>query len=192
MNVCCRLDLERVLAFHSAPTLMGCKPANLVAVQGDCHVIQDLIREFNVRARDKGLRAIPLRQRCGCTLVMVCDVGLMDRQLEDRDVHRLFEDFGYGCCQCLGSYLTRLRERLREQDFPHEIGLFLGYPTEDVRGFIKNHGENYKLCGYWKVYSNEDRARAAFESYDRCRRFVTGLLDRGEDLYSALDLGRGA
>ena len=28
-------------------------------------------------------------------------------------------------------------------EFPHEVGLFLGYPPEDVRGFIENHA---KFC----------------------------------------------
>ena len=34
--------------------------------------------------------------------------------------------------------LAQLAERLCcEQDFPHEIGVFLGYPLADVIGFIK-------------------------------------------------------
>ena len=27
------------------------------------------------------------------------------------------------------------------ETFPHEIGLFLGYPEEDVQGFIENQGK---------------------------------------------------
>ncbi len=42
--------------------------------------------------------------------------------------------------------LVRLMERLREnREFPHEIGLFLGYPPEDVRGFIENRAGNCKM-----------------------------------------------
>ena len=37
-------------------------------------------------------------------------------------------------------------------DFPHEIGLLLGYPPEDVSGFIENGGKNFLCSGYWKVY----------------------------------------
>ena len=40
--------------------------------------------------------------------------------------------------------LKQLSGRLcLEQDYPHEIGLFLGYPLADVVGFIENRGWNY-------------------------------------------------
>ena len=47
--------------------------------------------------------------------------------------------------------LARLIERLKDADeFPHEIGLFLGYPPEDVEGFIQEpNGQKY--TGIWKV-----------------------------------------
>lgn len=32
-----------------------------------------------------------------------------------------------------------------KEDFPHEMGLLLGYPVEDVKGFMKHKGEN-SLC----------------------------------------------
>ena len=55
--------------------------------------------------------------------------------------------------------LERLRSRLAQrEDFPHEIGLFLGYPLGDVIGFIKNAGQNCKCVGCWKVYCNECEA----------------------------------
>ena len=38
-----------------------------------------------------------------------------------------------------------------EQGFPHEIGVFLGYPVEDVEGYMQNDGKNFLLVGYWKM-----------------------------------------
>lgn len=32
--------------------------------------------------------------------------------------------------------------------FLHEIGLLLGYPVEDVLGFIRHQGKNYLYTGY--------------------------------------------
>ena len=49
-----------------------------------------------------------------------------------------------------------LIERLQNrEDFPHEIGLFLSYPPEDVQGFIDNRAHNYKRICAWKVYGDE-------------------------------------
>lgn len=52
---------------------------------------------------------------------------------------------------------------------PHEIGLFLGYPPEDVKGFIEKNAMEYKCKGYFKVYSDEERAKCLFSEYSKCR-----------------------
>ena len=89
----------------------------------------------------------------------------------------------------LESLLERLSGRIRQcAQFPHEIGLFLDYPTEDVQGFIENQGENYVLCGYWKVYGNAEKAKHTFESYDKCRKFLCNKLNQGYDIYQALKI----
>ena len=65
--------------------------------------------------------------------------------------------------------VLRLMHRLRESDsFPHEVGLFLSYPPEDVLGFIVNKAKNYKFIGTWKVYGDENAARRTFEQYRKC------------------------
>ena len=67
--------------------------------------------------------------------------------------------------------LAQLAERLCcEQDFPHEIGVFLGYPLADVIGFIQNRGKNFTACGYWKVYTDPTAAQAEFDRYKKCER----------------------
>ena len=65
------------------------------------------------------------------------------------------------------------------QEFPHEIGLFLGYPPEDVAGFIRHQGSHYKLCGKWKVYGDVERAKALFCEYDRCSECLQRHLNSG-------------
>ena len=66
---------------------------------------------------------------------------------------------------------THLIRRLsRSEDFPHEIGLFLGYPCEDVRGFIDNKAACAKCVGCWKVYGDEEKAKKQFERFKKCTR----------------------
>ena len=67
--------------------------------------------------------------------------------------------------------LDQLAERLCcEGDFPHEIGVFLGYPLADVIGFIQNRGKSFTTCGYWKVYTDPTAAQAEFDRYKKCER----------------------
>ena len=84
----------------------------------------------------------------------------------------------------LDKILGRLSGRIddfarRGIGFPHEIGVFLGYPPDDVKGFIENEGKKYLMIGYWKVYSNLAGARMVFKEYDRAKdcavnEFLTG------------------
>ena len=67
-------------------------------------------------------------------------------------------------------------------EFPHEIGYFLGYPYDDVHEFIVQHGENYKVFGAWKVYSNVEQALTTFESYRACTQYLTYVYQQGHSL----------
>ena len=55
-------------------------------------------------------------------------------------------------------------------EFPHEVGLFLSYPPEDVKGFIAHRANDFKCAGLWKVYGNEEKARSLFAKYKNARR----------------------
>ena len=97
-------------------------------------------------------------------------------QLSDPGIRIQFPD--------LSEMLRRLHTARREcaeegMGFPHEIGAFLGYPAEDVRGFIQNEGKGCLMTGYWKVYENLAGAKMIFNKYDRAKdsavnEFLTG------------------
>ena len=55
--------------------------------------------------------------------------------------------------------------------FPHEIGLILGYPPQDVIQYYINNGKRYLFSGYWKVYTNPDWASSQFRKYDEARAY---------------------
>ena len=81
--------------------------------------------------------------------------------------------------RCLRELIRRLR---RFEDFPHEIGLFLGYPLEDVKGFIVNAGKNSKSTGYWKVYGNVAESEKLFRCFKKCFTVMSSLFERGYSL----------
>ena len=67
-------------------------------------------------------------------------------------------------------------------DFPHEVGLFLSYPPQDVRGFIENHAVNYKCAGLWKVYGDEALARRLFDKFRKCTDIYCALWRAGSGI----------
>lgn len=177
-------DLDLILAYHCAPALLGRKPANLVALTRS--EFPDLELRVESYAQLFAPRGVAFRLLCRCErnfLLLVYRPALLERQLREPLAERLLRQDGYEPGEGLEPLLDRLGQRLRESgDFPHEIGLFLGYPPEDVEGFQLHRGQNCKLCGYWKVYSNVDRARALFQVYDRCRERLCARLAGGHSL----------
>ena len=66
--------------------------------------------------------------------------------------------------------------------FPHEIGLFLGYPIDDVVAFIANKGRNCLCCGCWKCYTDAEAAQKAFCRFRKCTSVYKRLFACGRTL----------
>ena len=66
--------------------------------------------------------------------------------------------------------------------FPHEIGVLLGYPAEDVKGFIENKAASSKCSGCWKVYGDEQTAMNLFEEYRKCTEICYRKWKNGADV----------
>ncbi|MFR5799001.1 MAG: DUF3793 family protein [Oscillospiraceae bacterium] len=183
------MQFEKKLAFFTAPSLLGIKCANLISLNKTDYDLPIHLERFNRKTASKGLQLKILCTYQNRTLVLLYNETLLERQLSGEEQKAILQKYGYPETPSLESKLNRLAERIRhESQFPHEIGIFLGYPTEDVIGFMENKGENYKLCGYWKVYGNAEKAKRTFENYDKCRMFLCNKLNQGYNLYQALKI----
>ncbi len=177
-------SLERLLAFHCAPALAGIKPACLVSlpVRGR----SSLSRELAGLGAELAAASIRLFPLCACKnrlLLLVFRTNRLQEHLSSPEPAAFLRKYGYADPSNLRRALAHLRRNFSPPGgFPHEIGVFLGYPLEDVRGFIAGGGEGCKLCGYWKVYGDVERARQSFARYDRCRAALCARIDQGKRL----------
>lgn len=175
---------EEVLGFHCAPTLMGLKPANLVCFSRKQFLqIDELLQSYNTCFQPVEIILEPLWKTEKRVMVLVYQKDALSAALNDRDNRALLLRYGYteemSCEHCL----NRLKQKAREQGgCPHEIGIFLGYPIEDVIGFIQNNGKKCQACGCWKVYGNVESKLRLFELYSHCRHTVCRALARGVSL----------
>ena len=78
-----------------------------------------------------------------------------------------------------------------KRKFPHELGLLLGYPPDDVIGFIKNKGKNYLWIGYWKVYSDLDSALRTFERFDKAKKLLLSWVVHGGSIREVITFRKG-
>lgn len=173
---------ENTIVIHCAPTLAGIKTGNLFSISLTTKSYLDDIRRLNSVLTEKGIRIVPLKERERSVLIYVYRRNSLQEDLNDKEVIFLLKKIGYPVSspeQCVAYLAKRLKEK---DDFPHEIGLFLGYPPEDVKGFIENKAQNYKCVGTWKVYGDEVAAQKRFAKYRKCTVDYCERTKRGESI----------
>ncbi len=176
--------LEDVTIRCGAPTLAGIKTGSLFPVIcPDREAFLCEMRSLNRILVPKGLCLVPLQyQKQNRVLLYLFRPDQLKRDLTDGGALSLLHCIGYRKEQityCLALLIKRLRH---EKEFPHEIGLFLSYPPEDVRGFIENNARNFKCAGCWKVYGNEAEAKRRFARYKKCTALYCQYHDRGKTI----------
>lgn len=160
---------DEMIIRHGSPTLAGLKTGNLFncPYPGKKELLAAL-RSLNRRLAPKGVRIVPLHRSEEKVLLYIYRPGKLKLDFAVKEASDLLEAYGYSVDDP-GKCIAELSRRLQEaEEFPHEIGLFLGYPSEDVKGFIENRAAGYKCSGCWKVYGNEQDAKKQFERYRKC------------------------
>ena len=170
-------DIEMQIAFHCAPLIAGLKLSNLLMLQNE-----DLDKGTNILKR-AGISYFVVALINGKAAVLLFDRHQLETYLQEEKVWKIFQDMGYQN-HAMGKILYAFRQRyerylLWNQEFPHEMGLLLGYPVEDVKGFILNGGENCLYIGYWKVYGNLAEKMVLFHQFEKARDMLVGLLSNG-------------
>ena len=176
---------ENTLATFCSPVLFGKKVSNLVSVfKKEIPEVAFLVDEYNKKFKSHGIK---IENICECEkriLLLVYSEDNLLKHLKEKNVSDILSSYGYIESDDLNEYFHILKMRMAKEEFPHEIGLFLGYPLSDVKGFIDNNGRNYQYCGYWKVYENINEAKEMFSTYDKLKAFTVAELECGRKLDS--------
>lgn len=174
---------EDYLVRHCAPTLAGIKTANLFTCPyDDKEALLESLRQLNKKLACKGLRLLPLRFSEKKVLIYLYRPAMLRSDLSHHTAKALLQQEGYepeNCEKCLACLSKKLRS---QEHFPHEIGLFLGYPPEDVHGFIELGPDCCKCTGCWKVYGDEEAAKKKFAQYKQCTRVYCDRWANGTDI----------
>lgn len=122
---------EYTIGRHCGVTFAGVKPASLVSIdRSEAGVIACLSDKFGA----KGFCFVVLGGCQGRVLVYVYHAEQLRKLLFSCEVRMFLRSFGYeygSVAEAIGQLKGRMSGK-----FPHEIGVFLGYPLSDVRGFI--------------------------------------------------------
>lgn len=178
---------EALIARHCGPALAAIKPGNLVACYKE--KFPNLKYEIKELGNELKSKDIYFEILCECekrALILVYRKNLLIKNLKSAEISNLLSAFGYKKCKNLDDYLRILKTRLglnaKSEEFPHEIGAFLGYPAHDIYGFIKHREIGCLLVGEWRVYADKENAESLFRRYKACRCAILKRLERGNTL----------
>lgn len=176
-----RGTFEHLLGLHAAPTFAGLKAGSLLSFRkSKFEDFDGLLSSYEPCFRCKGISVFRLAEGEEYVLVLFYREKELAAALERSRALEILGKYGYRAGESLQEKLAYLQARMKlGKAFPHEVGLFLDYPPEDVAGFIEHRGRGFLCSGYWKVYANEKETRELFDSYARCTRDFCSRLEAG-------------
>ena len=175
--------MEDYLIEFCSPTLASLKVGSLFNyAYASRQELTEQLERLNELLAEKGLFLRVLRVHKDRALIYLCRRSQLVKLLHRPEIARFLAEYGYIRLD-LESVLWHLQCRVcSSEEFPHEIGIFLGYPLEDVEGFIRCNGRCSKCAGIWRVYGDAEAAQKLFAQYAKCRSVYRRLWQEGRSV----------
>ena len=185
------MDMEAVesqLALQCAPVLAGLKISNLLNIhKAKVCILKKLLKGTK-------LSYFVLLENANRVAILIYQSNALYQYLMLPEVSKFLKREGYNVNDVQEMFVLlsyRYKQYMyQKKDFPHEMGLFLGYPLEDVQGFIQNEGKSFLCSGYWKVYKDKETKMRLFRQYEQAKEWMILFVSNGVDLIEAMDLLR--
>lgn len=173
-------DIELQLVMQCAPVIAGIKISNLLIIK-----TETLFSTLDI-LKSTHLCYFLLRKDAEKTTILLYNPEKIKAYLERDEIVAFLKQLGYKDCS-LGQVLSVFRIRYQNymkqpRKFPHEMGILLGYPMEDVTGFMKNKGKNFLYMGYWKVYENLSDKIQLFRRYEMAKEQQVRMIYDGIEM----------
>ncbi len=161
--------LRAIILYHTAPVALEYRPGVLLSFANNRRKIYDTWRDCCCDIRlSPNIEYYELNNTSNSVIVLFYNRMNLIEVLSNNENMEFLRGLGYSNSLDLQDYLMDLSLRFR-LGCPHEVGMFLGIPLEDINKFIENKGNGYIESGYWKVYSNLDSAHEVFKNCDEAK-----------------------
>ena len=176
-------ELSEKILRNCSQTLAGLKTGTIFNISDmPVSILEFQIAVLNSKLNPLGIFIERVRSKKNNSLIYVYRRSQLLKDLDRTGVREILRPIGYPECGLtkdiiLDGQIQYLMKRLSDYDcFPHEIGLFLGFPVEDVEEFIRHDGHDCVACGFWKVYCNKKEALSTFRRFRICARIYENAI----------------
>lgn len=180
---------DKYMLFLLAPVIGGLKPSSTITLKKDSkeyHTWNDYKEIFLEKTR---LRHILLREDNDAIILLIYSEKRLEDYINKEEVRKFLLKLDYNSEGSLEDILNNLVERYNKFHCPHELGVFLGIPLQDVIDFMECTTKKCLLCGYWKVFNDFDYALQIFNDYNKSKELVLDyviLESKPEDIILSL------
>jgi hypothetical protein len=182
----CQTHMEAMFLYSCAPIIRGLKAGALIRIPNRCRLVWNQCQKALCDA--SSLEALKISTRRGIDLLFLYDRKAVATALQNPGAKALLTSLHYEETEDPERALEHLQGRFSMEDCPHEVGIFLGYPPEDVQAFIDNAGKNCLCCRYWKVYHDAQTAQETFHKIDAAVSDAIDLLSESIPIHVVTQL----
>lgn len=182
------------LMLECAEVLAGVKPANLISLGNRPQLCGRNLYQLWQTHHDEladhlgDLTILVLQTKERALLLLCYNNDHLERHLSHAGIRNLLRKAGYEVDAAKEALLSELSRRIENNGaFPHEIGLFIGYPAKDVAAFMELVRLPFACQCLWKIYGNPDQSLGLAEQFRCCRQRMGAILATGSPRVLQLD-----
>jgi hypothetical protein len=176
--------IEKFLLYNSSLVLAGIKPSVTVTIKKVGDNLYEKWLKYGMKFLNEiNLDFISLRESDNALILLIYSEEQLKNYIFKKENKKFLLKLGYLEHEDIAEYLKILEDRYNKYNCPHELGLFLGIPLEDVKDFMDCADKKCLGCGYWKVYNNYTRAKEIFTQYDKVKEHTVHHILKGDQSY---------
>jgi hypothetical protein len=187
-------NLLDYLLVKTAPVLTGIKPAILLRLCKCRHIRKMTHYESFCIHQDEiikllNLECLVMKNDGRDIQVMFYDPQVMSETLQQEAVVAFLGEQGYSEPGNTDKTLEQLKLRFSSHCFPHEIGIFLGYPLKDVKGYMDRKEIAVKLAkARWRVFGDPAESLRLMNQYRTAEKAAQLILSAGNSIRNSIQL----
>lgn len=173
--------IEKFLIYNASLVISGLKPSATITIKKDKENLYDKWIKYGIDFLESiDIKYINLRECSNALIILIYSKKQLSEYLFKKDNKRFLMQLGYSNKNEINNYLSMLKKRYKEFNCPHELGIFLGFPLNDVMDFMNCKKKKCLSCGYWLVYNNLQEAKETFSRYDKVKEHAVNYILNGD------------
>lgn len=171
----------QLILYCVAPTIFAEKPATLVSFNNNRYQSKFFWDKFHNQIFENccyKLESVEIRRTPTFVSVLFFRQDILETIFKEDDKLETLKSFNQQYSIELKQNLGVIKEQFLADQFPHEVGIFLGIPAKDVISYIENKGKNYLFNGYWKVYHYPWKTKKVFDSFDQAQKKMSEVIQK--------------